>query len=213
MVYFDHAKLKLAIEDSLNSEFVYLIEYIFRRDVIGNLKLSFDMVATYKREPLEIDEMDAMRKSCKTFEEELIINVLLDTGMRVSELANLNDENVSWQRGCITLIGKGSKRRVIPMSQKARFFLSHCFSKQPNIPLAMRTIQKYVKVVAERARIRKPVSPHVLRHTFAVTYLHKGGNIRALQSILGHSSLITTDMYLNYSGARVIEDFNKIWGD
>ena len=169
------------------------------------------MVKNYKREPLEEDEAQALRKSCKTFEEELVINILLDTGLRVSELANLREENISWQRSCITLIGKGKKRRVVPMSNVVRFYLTQCFSHKSHIPLAMRTIQKYVKVVAERARIRKPVSPHVLRHTFAVTYLHKGGNIRALQAILGHSSLITTDMYLNYSGVRVIEDFNKIW--
>ena len=167
----------------------------------------------YKREPLEEDESQALRESCKTFEEQLVVNVLLDTGMRVSEFANLKEENVAWQRSCINIIGKGNRRRVIPMSQKVRFLLNDCFAKETKIPLAVRTIQKYVKVVAERARIRKIVSPHVLRHTFAVTYLHKGGNIRALQSILGHSSLITTDMYLNYSGIRVIEDFQKVWGD
>lgn len=55
------------------------------------------------------------------------------------------------------------------------------------------------------------VSPHVLRHTFAVCYLHNGGNVRALQGILGHSSLITTDIYLNYSGQRVIDDFSRVW--
>ena len=57
----------------------------------------------------------------------------------------------------------------------------------------------------------KKVSPHVLRHTFAVCYLHKGGNLRALQGILGHSHIQTTDVYLNYSGIRVIEDFQKVW--
>ncbi len=85
------------------------------------------------------------------------------------------------------------------------------FTKETKFPLAMRTIQKYVKVVAERARIKKPVSPHVLRHTFAVTYLHKGGNLRALQGILGHSSITITDIYLNYSGKRVIDDFQRVW--
>jgi integrase/recombinase XerD len=169
------------------------------------------MVKTYKREPLEDYEIEAMKKSCKNFEEELVVNVLLETGLRVSEFANLREENISWQRNCITLMGKGGKRRVVPMSKIVRFYLTQCFSHQSTIPLAMRTIQKYVKVVAEKARIMKPVSPHVLRHTFAVCYLHRGGNIRALQAILGHSSLITTDMYLNYSGQRVIEDFNKIW--
>lgn len=171
------------------------------------------MTLEYKREPLEEDESQALRKSCKTFEEQLVINILLDTGMRVSELASLKEENISWQRGCINIIGKGNKRRVIPMSPRVRYLLDDCFNNNQKIPLAVRTIQKYVKVVAERARIRKPVSPHILRHTFAVTYLHKGGNIRALQSILGHSSLMTTDIYLNYSGARVIEDFQKVWDE
>ena len=60
----------------------------------------------YKREPLEEDESQALRESCKTFEEQLVVNVLLDTGMRVSEFASLKEENVSWQRGCINIIGK-----------------------------------------------------------------------------------------------------------
>ncbi len=167
----------------------------------------------YKREPLEEDEVEAMRRSCANFEEELVINILLDSGMRVSELANLHEENVSWQRNCLTIIGKGQKRRVIPLSKRARLLLLDCFSHNDRFPLAMRTIQKYVKVVADRARIKKPVSPHVLRHTFAVTYIHKGGNLRALQAILGHSSITTTDIYLNYSGIRVCEDFEKVWGE
>ncbi|MBS3148746.1 tyrosine-type recombinase/integrase [Candidatus Woesearchaeota archaeon] len=167
----------------------------------------------YKREPLEEDEVLALRRICKTFDEELCINVLLETGMRVSELANLREDQISWQRSCITTIGKGGRRRVIPMSNLARHYLTECFTKgNSHFPLACRTIQKYVKVVADRARIMKPVSPHVLRHTFAVQYLHKGGNIRALQEILGHSSLLTTDIYLNYSGQRVIEDFQRVWG-
>lgn len=165
----------------------------------------------YKREPLEEDEIEDMRRACANFEEELVTNLLLETGMRVSELANLKEENISWQRNCISLIGKGNRRRVIPVSNKARFYLTKCFTENESFPLAMRTIQKYVKIVADKARIRKPVSPHVLRHTFAVCYLHRGGNIRALQAILGHSSLMTTDIYLNYSGARVIEDFQKVW--
>lgn len=166
----------------------------------------------YKREPLEDDEIEAMKKACTTFDEEMCLNILLETGMRVSELANLREDQISWQRSCITTVGKGGKRRVIPLSSRARFYLTECFSAgTQRFPLASRTIQKYIKTIADRARIHKKVSPHVLRHTFAVSYLHKGGNIRALQDILGHSSLITTDMYLNYSGQRVIEDFNRIW--
>ena len=169
------------------------------------------MAFEYKREPLEEYEIEQMRKNCKSFEEELVVNVLLETGLRVSELSRLREDNCSWQRSCITLIGKGNRRRVIPMSNTTRFYLTAIFKNEPKIPLASRTIQKYVQDVAERARIKKKVSPHVLRHTFAVCYLHRGGNIRALQGILGHSSISTTDIYLNYSGERVIQDFQKIW--
>lgn len=169
------------------------------------------MVLEYKREPLEDDEIQDLKKACNSFEEELIINVLLDTGMRVSELSNLTEDQISWQRNCITTIGKGNKRRIIPISNNSRFYLANHFKKNSKINLSSRLIQIRVKAIAERARITKPVSPHVLRHTFAVCYLHKGGNIRALQSILGHSSLITTDIYLNYSGVRVLEDYQKVW--
>jgi integrase/recombinase XerD len=191
--------------------------YIVRNRLLKNDSFGLggdNMALEYKREPLEEDEVLALRKACNFFEEELIINFLLDTGMRVSELANLKEENISWQRNCIAILGKGNKRRVIPMSKRVRLLLLDCFSNRNNrFPLAMRTIQKYVKIVADRARIRKQVSPHVLRHTFAVTYLHRGGNLRALQAILGHSSITTTDIYLKYSGKRVIDDFQKIWNE
>ncbi len=165
----------------------------------------------YKREPLEEEEMDALRKACKTFEESLIINVLLETGMRVSELAKLRKEDISWQRNCITTIGKGNKRRIIPMSRKTMFYLSEYFKDNHKLSFGSRWIQKIVQRVAEKAQIMKKVSPHVLRHTFAVCYLHKGGNVRALQGILGHSHIQTTDVYLNYSGVRVLDDFKRIW--
>ena len=171
------------------------------------------MVFDYKREPLEKDEILALRKACSNFEEELIINVLLETGMRVSEFAKLSNDQISWQRGCITTIGKGNKRRVIPMSKTARFYLVEFFKSNHKVSISPRLIQMRVKAVADKARLMKPVTPHVLRHTFAVCYLHRGGNVRALQGILGHSSLITTDVYLNYSGQRVIEDFNRVWDE
>jgi len=77
---------------------------------------------TYKREPLEEDEIVTLRSACKTQQEEVIINVLLDTGFRVSEFASLTRENIAWQRGCINIVGKGGKRRVVPMSNLVRFY-------------------------------------------------------------------------------------------
>lgn len=165
----------------------------------------------YKREPLEENEIEQLKLACQTFEEELVINVLLETGMRVSELASLRKDQISWQRDCITTIGKGGKRRVIPMSKRTRFYLTEFFMDQNKIKWGSRWIQTIVKRVADRTSIMKKVSPHVLRHTFAVCYLHRGGNIRALQGILGHSHIQTTDVYLNYSGERVLDDFKRVW--
>ncbi len=169
------------------------------------------MAFTYKREPLEEDEIKLLRSHCKEFCEEFVVNVLLETGMRISELTSLTQEQVSWQRDCLVVWGKGNKRRVIPMSPIARKYLMQYFHKRQRVKIGPRWAQEIVKKVATRAGIRKKVSPHVLRHTFAVSYLHKGGNLRALQGILGHSSITTTDVYLNYSGARVIEDFKRVW--
>ncbi len=169
------------------------------------------MPLTYKREPLEDDEVELLRKKCKTFYEHFVINILFETGMRVSELCNLERDQISWQRDCIVVWGKGNKRRVIPMSPIARKFLKAYFANNYQLKKTSRWAQEIVKTVAERAGLMKKVSPHVLRHTFAVTYLHRGGNLRALQGILGHNSIQTTEIYLNYSGARVIEDFKRIW--
>ncbi len=96
----------------------------------------------YKREPLDDDEVFLLRKSCKSFDEEFVVNVLLETGMRVSELANLREDNVSWQRNCISLIGKGGKRRVIPMSSLTHFYLTQVFSRSSKVKLAVRTIHR-----------------------------------------------------------------------
>jgi site-specific recombinase XerC len=71
----------------------------------------------------------------------------------------LKEENIAWQRNCINIIGKGDKRRVIPMGNEVRFYLTKCFSNDIKIPLAMLTIQKYVKVVAKRDRIHKKHKP------------------------------------------------------
>ncbi len=169
------------------------------------------MALTYKREPLEDNEVRDLRSKCHNFLEHFVINVLLETGMRISELTSLAADQVSWQRDCIVVWGKGNKRRVIPLSPIARKYLMQYFHRRQKVKLTPRWAQEIVKRVAERAQIRKKVTPHVLRHTFAVMYLHRGGNLRALQGILGHSSIQTTDVYLNYSGARVLEDFKRVW--
>lgn len=171
----------------------------------------------YKREPLTQDEANRLANACQSHEEKLVVWSLLDTGLRVAELANLNKDNVDWQNHRLMIYGKGgpygklSKRRVIPLSSRLQPVLEGHLGLHDNMNIGIRTIQRLVKQVANRAQIRRKVSPHVLRHTFAVTCIQKGISTRALQEILGHDRLTTTEIYLNLSPEDVIREFQNKW--
>jgi len=171
----------------------------------------------YKREPLTQDEANRLANACKTHEERLIIWTLLDTGLRVSELAQLDREKFDWQGHRITVYGKGgpfgsrTKRRVIPLSARVQPILEGHLALHEKVGLTARTIQRVVKRIANRAAISRTVSPHVLRHTFAVAAVQKGISLPALQRLLGHDHLATTEIYLNLSPEDVIREFQQKW--
>jgi integrase/recombinase XerD len=107
--------------------------------------------------------------------------------------------------------GKLSKRRVIPLSARVQPILEGHLALHDRLNVGVRTIQRLVKQMANRAHIRRPVTPHVLRHTFSVTCIQKGISTRALQEILGHDRLATTEIYLNLSPEDVIREFHRKW--
>ena len=122
---------------------------------------------------------------------------LLDTGLRVSELAGLTRENIDWQSHRVMVYGKGG-----PYGSK---------TKRRVIPLTPRILQRLMKRVANRARVSRKVSPHMLRRTFAVTTAQKGISLPALQRLLGHDRLTTTEIYLNFSPEDVVREFMAKW--
>jgi integrase/recombinase XerD len=107
--------------------------------------------------------------------------------------------------------GKQSKQRVLPLNPRAFQLLSHSFAHQNAMLLGVRTAERVVKHVVNRAGIIKLVSAHVLRHTFAVTCLKRGINLQALQSLLGQDRIITTQIYMNLSPEDVIQEFQQKW--
>lgn len=167
----------------------------------------------YKREPLTYDEADRLASACQSAVEKIFIFTLVDTGLRVSELATLKKENLLWQDRRLIIYGKGgpygkkTKRRIVPLTERAFTVLSNFFSLQDKIDYSSRAIQKIVKRVAQRAGITKKVSPHVLRHTFAVTCIKRGISTRSLQQFLGHDRLMTTEIYLNMSPEDACREF------
>ena len=131
----------------------------------------------------------------------------------MSELCSLRRGDIHWQENHIVIWGKGGwygrrgKRRIVPLTARARGLLELHFCTNRRIPFTKRTAQRLVKRVANRATITKPVSPHVLRHTFAVNCVKKGLSTASLKKILGHDRLETTEIYLNICPEDALSEF------
>jgi integrase/recombinase XerD len=171
----------------------------------------------YKRQPLTADESNRLSNACESHTEKLVIWSLLDTGLRVSELAALKKDQIDWQQHVLRISGKGgpygtqSKYRVVPMSERVRALIEGHFSLNNSIGIQPRMIQHLVHRVANRACISRPCTPHVLRHTFAVTALRKGIGLPQIQRVLGHDHVETTMIYLNLQPEDVIQSFRERW--
>ena len=137
--------------------------------------------------------------------------------LRVAEFSGLKKDNLQWQERRLVIFGKGgiygkkSKRRIVPMTERVRRVLEYHFGHEDTLGISSRTIQRIVRRVANRAFISKPVSPHVLRHTFSVACIKKGISTRSLMQLLGHDRLTTTEIYLNMSPEDTIREFETKW--
>ena len=175
------------------------------------------MAYQYKREPLNRDEHARIEQACETPQERMLVWTLLDTGLRIDEFCTLKRSNIDWQGRRLKIKGKGgpygkkTKLRVVPLSDRIRPMLEAHFALYDLIPYGKRQAQKIVKRVANRAQISTPVSPHVLRHTFACVAVQRGLALPALQKILGHDRLETTAIYLNMNPEDVLEHFHEKW--
>ncbi len=146
-----------------------------------------------------------------------IAMVALDTGMRISELLSLTRQDVDLDNLVLLVHGKGNKQRLVPVSVELRKTLYRHLAKHQNArlfttrsgsALTVRNSERDFKVMCGQAGIvGVRASWHTLRHSFAVNYLRKGGNLYYLQRILGHSSISTTERYLRSLG---IADLQKV---
>lgn len=166
---------------------------------------------TFKREPLTQSEASELANACESGEEKLTVWTLLDTGLRVQELSSLDKGSMDWQMHRLNVTGKGGKRRVVQLSPRVKDLLESHIAVHNSFGMGIRTIQRIVARVANRAAIRRKISPHVLRHTFAVTSLQKGISLPSLQKILGHGNLQTTAIYLNLSPEEALREYREKW--
>lgn len=172
---------------------------------------------TEKRLPkaLTIEELEMLREACVSYRERAIIEVLYATGCRLSEVIGIDKENINWHGGVLSVIGKGDKERTVYLSFKAMYHLKKYLAsrtddnpalfvseRKPHNRLSGRSIEREIKKIASRTTIKKNVHPHVLRHTFATLTLNNGADISTIQSLLGHSSPATTQIYAVVSDER-----------
>lgn len=152
-----------------------------------------------------------------------IIEVLFSCGLRVSELVNLKLSNLYTEEQYVRIFGKGSKERLVPISEKALQELKDWFAcrKQLKIKpgeedyvflnrrgthLTRTMILIMIKQQAEEAGIQKTISPHTLRHSFATALLEGGADLRVIQALLGHESIGTTEIYTHIDMSTLREE-------
>ena len=174
---------------------------------------------------LSEDEVDALLNAPNTEEplghrDRAMLELLYATGLRVSELINLRQSQVNFNQGVLRIVGKGDRERLIPLGDESQRWLRE-FINGPRMEILLERQTDYlfptrrgnrmtrqafwhiIKRYAEKAGVRKKLSPHSLRHAFATHLLNHGADLRVVQMLLGHSDLSTTQIYTHVARERL----------
>jgi integrase/recombinase XerD len=180
---------------------------------------------------LAIEEVDALIAqpdvtTPRGLRDRALIELLYATGMRVSELISVRAADLHLAERYLTCIGKGNKERLIPMGEQAAAWIqtyqregrpallkgrssARLFVNARGGPLSRVGFWKILKAYGRRAHLPRSLSPHVLRHSFATHLLERGADLRAIQMMLGHSDLSTTQIYTHVLEARLRSIYDR----
>lgn len=207
-----------------------LFRFLLRRGILE--KNPAELVSSPKREKklpfhLDIDEVTTLIEAPDaitplSIRDRAILETLYSSGLRVSELTGLNIGGADLVAGSVKVLGKGGKERIVPLGSKAvkalEEYLELRGSRELNAPLFLnyrggRLTRRSVARIVDRYMIHletmKKASPHTIRHTFATHLLEGGADLRAIQEMLGHASLSTTQKYTHVSIDRLLEVYDK----
>ncbi|HZK43857.1 MAG TPA: tyrosine-type recombinase/integrase [Syntrophomonadaceae bacterium] len=196
--------------------FLYEDEYIEKNPFAKVKQIKTDKVIIETFKPEEIKKMlnQFDRSSYYGLRDALLIRLLYDTGLRISEALSIKIDDIDLNRSLIKVFGKGHKERVVPFGRNVKreilkFLIrrrkeipkqvdeGYLFSTKDGLPLSSRNVLRKIKEIGSKAGIEgKRLSPHTFRHSFAKTYLMAGGDVISLQTIMGHSKLETTRKYV-----------------
>ena len=158
------------------------------------------------------------------FRDRTMLELMYCSGLRVSELLSLKVKQINLEKQIIDVIGKGSKQRKVPVGEYALDFVkqyieehrihnpgkksNYLFLNRYGKPLSRQYFFLQIKKYAKEAGIEEDISPHTLRHCFATHMLENGAELRALQEMLGHTNLSTTQIYTNISTKRILDAYD-----
>ncbi|MFH1045413.1 MAG: site-specific tyrosine recombinase XerD [Candidatus Omnitrophota bacterium] len=176
-------------------------------------------------EVLSVDEVEKLLrgprlKNNEEIRDKALLELMYATGMRVSEAANLQLQNVNLEMGFVKCLGKGQKERIIPLGAYAQEAVARYINKvrpqllkgknDPNLfisrlgrKISRQTFWKTIKSYASKAHIKRKITPHTLRHSFATHLLERGADLRTVQEMLGHSDISTTQIYTHVNKERL----------
>jgi len=217
------------------------LTYLSKRDILSLSpnKVELPKISRKQVTFLHFDEISSMLESITATDEaglrdRAIIELLFSSGLRVSELANLNRDHVNTKRREFMVRGKGQKDRPVFIGEAAAEHVEEYLkTRLDNLPplflsysrnnlsgtsgdyrrLTPRSIQRIISKYARLAGITKHVSPHTMRHSFATDLLMNGADIRSVQSMLGHSNISTTQIYTHVTDAHLREVYEKFHSD
>lgn len=210
------AKTQARLLSSVHSFYRFLLYHHYIEQDPSEL-LEMPRIEKHLPEVLTVQEIDDMIAHIDMSKPEghrnrAIIEMLYGSGLRVSELTELRLSNLYRQEGYMRIIGKGNKQRLVPISPEADKQLGYWLEDRNKLDikpeatdivflnhygrqLTRAMIFTIVKRLAQEADIRKNISPHTLRHSFATHLLQNGADLRIIQQLLGHESIVTTEIY------------------
>ena len=214
-----NARSQARLISGLRNFFNYLVFEEYRKenpiDLIETPKIGRKLPDT-----LAIEEIDLLISAIDLSEPQgernrTILETLYSCGLRVSELINLKISNLFFDEGFIQVIGKGNKQRFVPINTHTQKFIllyinnirthitiskgfeDYVFLNSRGKNLTRVMIFTIIKTLAVKAEIKKKISPHTFRHSFATHLLERGADLRAIQQMLGHESITTTEIYMH----------------
>lgn len=227
--YKKSSKTKAHYITVLNNFYNFLIrENLTKKNPLENIKLP--KIEKKLPEFLTIEEVDKLLdfplNNAYDYRNKTMLELLYATGIRVSELINLKISDIDFDSDFIRIVGKGSKERIVPFNDISKKYLLLYLTDYRNILLKNKTSEylfinnlslkisrqgffKILKELCIKQGIKKNVSPHTLRHSFATHLLNNGADLRIIQELLGHSDLATTQIYTEVLNEKLKNDYEN----